>query len=394
MGLEVADHHSKRMSGLNRYDHDVIIAGGGLAGLTAAILLGKAGVRTLLIEKKSYPYHKVCGEYLSNETRPFLRSIGIDVNELGASAITRLRISSPQGRNLHAPLDLGGFGISRYTLDHYMYTIAKQNADVLLNTRVQDIKFEDNAFYVTVAPGKTLTAKMVLGSYGKRDTLDKTLDRSFIMQRTGFIAVKYHVRIDYPVNEIGLDNFKDGYCGIVKIEGDRYCLCYLTTRENLRSAGSIGEMERDLLFRNPVLRDIFRNAEFIYDKPEVINEISFSPKEIVKDHIWMAGDSAGLITPLCGNGMSMALHAAKISCGHIVALDLARKPGISMPERERAELAYEREWKKNFGRRLIAGRCLQRMFGSPAIAAAALEVLRVLPPVKKWLIRKTHGQYF
>ena len=374
--------------------YDVIIAGGGLAGLTASILLGRAGVRTLLIEKKAYPYHKVCGEYLSNETRPFLESIGIDLNMLGASSIDKLRISSPQGKNLYAALDLGGFGISRYKLDHHLYNLAKENADVLVNTRVHDIKFIDDHFRVKDNSSRVYTSKLVLGSYGKRDTLDKTLDRSFIQQRTGYVAVKYHVRTDYPANEIGLDNFKDGYCGIVKIEDDRYCLCYLTTRDNLKAAGSVEEMERDVLFRNPVLKEIFRNSEFIYEKPEVINEISFSPKEMVKDHVWMVGDSAGLITPLCGNGMSMAIHAAKIACDHIVALKLARKPGISIPERQAAELAYERAWKKMFGQRLFAGRSIQKMFGNPVVTTAALEVLRVLPPVKNWLIRKTHGQYF
>lgn len=374
--------------------YDVIIAGGGLAGLTSAILLGRAGIRTLLVEKKAYPYHKVCGEYISNETRPFLRSIGIEPDELGASSITRLRISSPQGRNLYASLDLGGFGISRYTLDHYMYGIARENAEVMVNARVQDIRFDGDRFYVTVHPGKTLTAKLVLGSYGKRDSLDKMLDRPFMQQRTGYIAVKYHVRADYPVNEIGLDNFKDGYCGIVKIEDDRYCLCYLTTRDNLRRSGSIEEMERDILFRNPVLKEIFRSSKFVYEKPEVINEVSFSPKEMVKNHIWMVGDSAGLIAPLCGNGMSMAIHAAKMACGHIVSLDLTRKAGIEIPEREKAEQAYSAEWKKMFGQRLFAGRQLQRMFGNPSVTSAVLGLLKLMPPVKNWLIRKTHGQHF
>lgn len=372
----------------------MIIAGGGLAGLTSAILLGKAGIRVLLVEKRAYPYHKVCGEYLSNEAQPFLSSIGIDPWQLGASSITQLRISSPKGRNLYARLGLGGIGLSRYTFDHCLYNIAKQNADILLNARVQDIKFEDDQFFVTVHPGKVFNAKLVLGSYGKRDTLDRLLDRPFMQQRTGYIAVKYHVRADYPVNEIGLDNFKDGYCGIVKIEDDRYCLCYLTTRDNLKRSGSIEELERDVLFRNPVLKDIFRSSEFIYEKPEVINEISFARKEIIKDHVWMIGDCAGLITPLCGNGMSMAIHAAKMACGYITALDIARKPGISMPVRMKVEQAYSLEWKKTFGQRLFAGRQLQRMFGNPSVTSAVLEVLKFLPPVTNWLIGKTHGQHF
>ena len=49
---------------------DVIIIGGGLAGLTSALHLSKKGFKVTLIEKHDYPRHKVCGEYLSNEVVP------------------------------------------------------------------------------------------------------------------------------------------------------------------------------------------------------------------------------------------------------------------------------------------------------------------------------------
>ena len=58
----------------DKYDFDVIIVGGGLAGLVCAIELGKAGKQVLLVEKKAYPYHKVCGEYVSNEVLPYLQA--------------------------------------------------------------------------------------------------------------------------------------------------------------------------------------------------------------------------------------------------------------------------------------------------------------------------------
>lgn len=392
MGLALADHHTQGMNANKVYD--VVIVGGGLAGLTSAILLGRAGVNTLLIEKKAYPYHKVCGEYLSNEVKPFLRSIGVDAAALGASSIKRLRVSSPSGKALHAPLDMGGFGISRYKLDHHLYDITRQNAEVRVNTRVHDITFGNDLFRIVLPNGEALYSKHVIGSYGKREVLDKTLDRDFIKARTGYMAVKYHIRTDYPSDEIGLDNFKDGYCGIVKIEDDKYCLCYLTRRSNLRQHATVKNMEEEVLFHNPVLKNIFNNSEFLYERPEVINEISFDKKETMKDHVWMVGDTAGLITPLCGNGMSMAIHAAKLACDHIIELDLPRKTGIGLHERLIAEHKYVNAWKRTFGMRLFAGRQIQKVFGNTITTSAALEVLRYAPPLQRWLISSTHGQYF
>ncbi|MBL0882546.1 MAG: FAD-binding protein, partial [Chitinophagaceae bacterium] len=59
---------------MNKSDeiYDIAIIGGGLAGLTLAIQSAKAGYRTILFEKESYPFHKVCGEYIRMESYDFL----------------------------------------------------------------------------------------------------------------------------------------------------------------------------------------------------------------------------------------------------------------------------------------------------------------------------------
>src|SRR5687767_6323673 len=57
--------------------HDVIIAGGGVGGLTLAIQLARKKVNVLLIEKNAYPFHRVCGEYISMESWDYLRRCGI-----------------------------------------------------------------------------------------------------------------------------------------------------------------------------------------------------------------------------------------------------------------------------------------------------------------------------
>ena len=51
---------------------NVVIVGGGLAGLTSALHLTQSGLGVTLIEKNPYPRHKVCGEYISNEVLPYL----------------------------------------------------------------------------------------------------------------------------------------------------------------------------------------------------------------------------------------------------------------------------------------------------------------------------------
>ena len=372
---------------------DVIIAGGGLAGLVSAILLSREKKKVLLIEKKSYPFHKVCGEYVSNEVLEFLQSIGFDPFSIGASRISKLRISSPSGKEFFSSLDLGGFGLSRYLMDDALHNVAlKHNSKMLTSTKVTDISFQNNYFFVKTNSDELYSAKLVIGSYGKRDALDKKLNRNFIQSHTGYMAVKYHIKTNYPLDEIGLDNFENGYCGIVKIEEDKFNLCYLFRRSKKVIFNSISELEEKVLFKNPVLKKIFSESEFLFDQPEVINEVSFEKKRTVEGHILMCGDAAGLITPLCGNGMSMAIHSAKLLSELILKSEILERFEILSGKREELEKSYHKTWNQNFRKRLFIGRAIQNLFGNPFITGLSLKGIHAIPSLERLLISSTHGK--
>jgi flavin-dependent dehydrogenase len=369
--------------------YDAVIVGGGLAGLICANLLSKSGYKVLVAEKKNYPFHKVCGEYVSNEVLGFLRSLGFDPFAHGASSINKLRISSPKGKNISCTLKMGGFGLSRYTMDHALAELATKNGATLLSgVQVNNIKFLHNHFDLELSSSHTIQSTLVIGSYGKRDKLDKKLDRGFIAERSPYMAVKYHLRTGYPPDEVGLDNFPGGYCGIVKIEEDKYNLCYLYKRDPSAKFNSVFELEEKVLYQNPLLKRIFMEAGFIREKPEVISEISFEPKQQIEDHVLMCGDSAGLITPLCGNGMAMAIRAAKMLSELIIRSDIRKHPH----NRKLLEESWKQLWSSEFGTRLKWGRVIQSAFGKPAVTGIALHTIHAVPPLERYLISKTHGQ--
>ena len=374
-------------------DYDVIIVGGGLGGLVSSILLSRSGINVLLIEKKTYPYHKVCGEYVSNEVLTFLKSIGFNPFQFGASSIHKLRISTPSGKNIYTKLKQGGFGLSRYKMDEALAELATQKgATVLTNTRVNDIVFNDSHFEISTQAGNVYTSRLVIGSYGKRDTLDKKLNRSFINYQSGYMGVKYHIKSNYPIDEIGLDTFENGYCGIVKIEDDKYNLCYLYRRGNGKTINSINQLQEEIMCNNPRIKTIFNQSTFINKEPEVINEVSFRAKATVENHVLMCGDSAGLITPLCGNGMSMAIHAAKILNELIISSSFLKHPVIPAAERVSLEHRYTQQWNRQFKSRLTYGRMIQSMFGNKLINEISLRSIHVFPPLERWLISRTHGK--
>jgi flavin-dependent dehydrogenase len=105
----------------------------------------------------------------------------------------------------------------------------------------------------------------------------------------------------------------------------------------------------------------------------------------------MCGDSAGLITPLCGNGMSMAIHAAKLLCELLLSSAVLNKTEIGLSERTKLEKHYIQAWNKNFSSRLAWGRTLQSIFGNTAITGLSIRLIHAIPPLERWLISKTHG---
>lgn len=377
----------------NETVYDIAIIGGGLAGLALAIQSADIGYKTILFEKETYPYHKVCGEYISNESLSFIRSLGFPFDEYKLPTINQLILTNVKGNKFSFPLPLGGFGISRYTLDNRLYNQAqKKGASILTNTKVNNVQFANDIFNVH-AENNIIQARVVVGSFGKKSNLDVLWKRNFTTQKpdakNNYIGVKYHLRFPHPSNEIVLHNFKDGYCGMSKIEDDKSCLCYLTTAENLKKSGnSIKEMEQKILWENPKLREIFDEAIFLYDQPLVISQINFSKKKQIENHVLLLGDSAGLISPLCGNGMSMALHSSKIAFQQIQLYLQSKITRMEMEEK------FTSLWEKEFSKRLWIGRNVQSLFGKNSTTSIFLKAMNHLPFVANKLIEATHGRNF
>ena len=102
----------------------------------------------------------------------------------------------------------------------------------------------------------------------------------------------------------------------------------------------------------------------------------------------MLGDAAGMITPLCGNGMSMALHSSKIGTEFI---DLFLQQKISRTE---MELGYTKKWQHTFAKRLSTGRLIQKMFGKEWVTNRFIGFMKHFPSLTNSLIKHTHGDLF
>ena len=365
---------------------DCTIIGGGLAGLSLAILLAQKKYSILVIEQKSYPYHKVCGEYISMESWDFLCRLGIPLESMELPIIQHFEMTSPKGDSVQEDLDLGGFGMSRFSLDQLLADQArKMGVEILELTTCTNYKYCDPYFTVHTNKG-VFESKLLCASFGRHafGNFHRNAKAS-----ENWIGVKYHIQYPFPTDKIALHTFKHGYCGISKVDQNRYCLCYLVKASLLNEyKNNIKGMEENELYKNPFLKSIFTEAIFLFDKPLTISNITFDAKKPVVDHVFYLGDSAGAIAPLTGNGMSNAMRSAWL-LSH--KLDLFLQSKLSRPQLEHN---YSTIWNHTFKQRIVSGKLMQYFFCNPNLTPIFIHMMSWSKKLRKLIIKQTHGERF
>ncbi len=364
----------------------VIVVGGGLAGLTSALHLSRLGVAVTLIEKHDYPRHKVCGEYLSNEVLPYLKSLDLDPFEMGAKKIDHFELSTVKGNAIRAKLPLGGFSLSRYALDYEMLKRAKLEGVAVLRDTVNDIRFENDRFLVSLKENGIMESVFVIGAFGKRSNLDQKLKRNFLNSKAPYLAVKAHYSGDYPEGLVGLHHFYGGYCGVSNVENNILNVCYITEYKEFKKFRNLEDFQNQVISKNKTLGSLLKDSKMVFDRPLTISQISFVSKPLIENHVIMCGDSAGMIHPLCGNGMSMAIQGAKMASELIIQYF---DEGLS---RSKVEKNYKKQWNKAFRLRVETGRWLARLFRMKSIALYTMNGLKKFPGLLKHIISMTHGK--
>lgn len=317
-----------------------------------------------------------------------MQSLGIDPAEIGAKEINRFEISAPSGKLAKTNMQMGGFGVSRYTFDHYLAEKAKENGvEVLENYKVIDVSFENEVHHIITVNGETHTVDVAIGAYGKRNKLNETLARPLAKVRSAYVGIKHHFKSEnFPEDLVALHHFEQGYCGLSQVENGHVNVCYLTTNEIFKRYKSIAEIEENILCKNPNLAKFFAQARPVFE-PLVISQINFGQHELVSKHVLMCGDAAGLIHPLCGNGMAMAIHGAKLASeatGGFLSKRISRSD---------MELNYQKEWKRTFKARMKFGQLAQRLFETNRFFEPAIGLGKTFPAALRQVVKRSHGNY-
>lgn len=305
---------------------DVLVIGGGPAGSTLAASLAARGYRVGVLERKTFPRRKLCGEFLAPEGVALLHRLGVleSVLARGAQPVRQAVFVSTRGRTWRIPLDrfpegVGfGLGISRAALDHRLLEHARdQGADVLEGVcviapimrgeRIVGVNGRARASEKPIS----FHASLVIDASGRSRVLWPVANRRRVSSR--LFAFSVHLRGVEGIQEsVELYFYPSGYGGLVRIEDGLCNLCAITTQDVMRCAGH--RLERLLeatIAQNPLAREKLRRA-----RPEGTvlgcGPLEFALHARTRDHLAI-GDAAAQSDPFLGQGMSLALASGLVA---------------------------------------------------------------------------------
>lgn len=370
-------------------DYDVIVIGAGLAGSSSAIKLAQIGFKVLLLEQQKYPVHKLCGEFLSIESIGAFEGLGIleSIHKVGAHRIQRTYLTTSQGAIFESELPGIALGLSRYQLDLILWQRAQEvGADCRERAVVKTISGNfQTGFVVNTNQGK-FTSRFVLGCYGKHSSIQiegESSNQNLTPRKNSpFIAFKAHyLGIKLP-GVIELHAFPGGYCGLSQIETGEINVCWIAHERILASKN------RDIpnaILENPILAERLQALECVKGTQHRLSQISFDLKDKFPGDMCLIGDAAGMITPLCGDGMAMAIRSAEIVVP-LVSSFLLEQITENNLKRE-----YNHTWHQEFMTRLRLGRLLHHSFIHPHLANLGVNLCHTFPALGRGFINATRG---
>lgn len=372
---------------------DIIIIGAGLAGSSLAHALARGGWDVLLLERDTFPRHKVCGEFLSPESQGTLQALGLReaVAALGPTPMREALLTSQRGRALRVALPGVAWGVSRFALDQALaQAAAGAGAELRCGVSAQAIEpMPDGTCAVMVRTGQEaerVAARSAVVACGRHPARGLRARPLRPVERTA-VGVKCHVAGIAPAPEVELYLFDGGYVGLAPVEGGRVNLCMLASRAALRRAGGDPRaLVEAVAVWNGALGRRLAGGSVIADTLTAVAPVDTGDTPAPWHGAARLGDAAVMIPPLCGDGQAMALRSAELSA----PLAHAALRGELAPAQW--EAAWRQAWRAEFMPRVRAARWLQAALVAPGMAELAISAGALVPPLARAMVHATRGR--
>ena len=338
----------------------IVIIGGGVAGLSAAIRLLELGEKPLLIEKESCAVHKICGEFLSPECLAYLNNW-----KIFPTPISKV-ILKTESENLRFAFPSPAGGFSHMTLDPSLLNRAlDRGANLISGVTVVSIEpkqSREGCHFIKLTNGECLEASHLIIATGRIPGF------STQAPPMAYLGFKAHFKNIFS-NDLEMFLFKNAYLGIAPIENDQFNIAGLIrirNREELKDPQEIIEQQ------------ISRNVELSHKLGQAKNLFggwmtNFLPEFGIRQtpdwlDTYFIGDAAISIPPACGGGLALGI------VGGCLAAEYAMRG-----EAEK----FKKMWKSRCRYQMFWAKQLHRLMLNPKSANFFFKVAKRIPFLSK-----------
>jgi flavin-dependent dehydrogenase len=309
--------------------YETVVIGGGPAGCAAAITLANAGKPVCLLERKTTPHDKVCGEFLSYDSVQTLFRLGVDLEALGGQLINQLVLHNGT-QTLECELPFPGWSLSRRVLDaHLLEKAEAAGAQILSGRTVRNFNRSHHFWDLLVTEQNEtkarqttlIQAKNLFLATGKHEIQDWKR-REIGADSDILIGIKMHFRLsDEQLAEIKqrveIYFYNGGYAGLVPIGNDKVNLCFLIKKDVYKTCkGDWNTILDWLCMVAPLLKKRLQNGYSLWSKPLAVSGVPYGyvqPIASSNTQLFRLGDQAGVIHSLAGDGIAIALQSAVLA---------------------------------------------------------------------------------
>lgn len=370
---------------------DVAIVGAGPAGSTLAALLAARGRSAALLDRDAFPRDKLCGEFLSWDALPLLDAVGVlaEIEQAGAPAIEHCRVIG-SGRSYEIPLPRAARGVTRLLLDDALVRAAERRGAVRLDGWTVTELDPRGRRVVAECGGerREIVATVLAGAWGRWGRFDAQLGRGFVRDRARrHFGFKRHYRALPPrqAGTIELHPFEGGYLGVNDVEGGLTNICGLVHAHRLSGLkGRWDAFVEEIRSERAPLEELFSGVEPAQDGFLSSEPVIFRGRSAVEQGIFLTGDASGIVDPLAGNGMAMAIQSAFLAASFLLRL-------LDAPaDRESLERAYAASHHRLFAGRIRWSRLAARLLSRPPLLDTALYAVRS-PRIGRLVFERTRA---
>lgn len=328
-----------------------------------------------LFEAKKFPRHKVCGEFVSEESLDVLAGLLQDVSAAealfqGAPVIDRTRLLLGE-RVIEAPVIPPALSISRYELDALLWDAARR-AGVEIHPNCEIVGSKGDGPFILKTSSGEFRARSLIVAAGRWSPF--TADRA-VPPGPKWVGVKAHFQESWTKPCTDLYLFTHGYCGVQPVTDGVVNACALVRSDQATSVEQVCQLHPQLARRAAKWRPIMQ--------PVSTAPLIYFPPQPARGNTVFIGDAAAFIDPFAGDGISIALRSGRVAAQCLSEFLLGRNSLAT------AIAAYRQEYAMQFAPLISAASRVRSLLSLPGFAQYAVFELFRFPGLLPFVIRKT-----